>query len=64
MAENHFRPLSGSHISQYVCIISDRFLERISVPSRGLIFPNHCSICRLHVHIAYFRPLSGSLISQ
>ena len=58
----HFRPLSGSYISQFLHKSNKLTLIPISVPYRGATFLNPESIS--FRPFEDFRPLSGSYISQ
>ena len=62
--ERCFRPLSGYLISK--CREKMRRLQRllVSVPSRGILFPNGKSTLAKDIKDMCFRPLSGYLISK
>ena len=61
----HFRPLSGSYISQLsVKLIHQHMINVISVPYRGATFLNRAWELVKKSAMTDFRPLSGSYISQ
>ena len=61
-----FRPLSGHLISKYYIVPSGWTIAgaSVSVPSRGILFPNSLYWCRRCISWHCFRPLSGHLISK
>ena len=59
-----FRPLSGYLISKYNMYPVSSFFITVSVPSRGILFPNFCLLFCSFNDRRRFRPLSGYLISK
>ena len=64
MKRKCFRPLSGYLISKYKMYDFKTNKETVSVPSRGILFPNEYIMERNKDGELGFRPLSGYLISK
>ena len=58
-----FRPLSGYLISKFARSSSVADGSAVSVPSRGILFPNEKKAYKAYAECS-FRPLSGYLISK